>query len=306
MARQKLVKRRQLHCPVVNQLDHRAARAKGNHRTKRIVGNQADVDFAPFAGARHGLHGQAVQARIGSEALDGLHHLGIGVAHASSVLNVERYTPNVRFVADVGRINLQCNRKTKLRGDHHRLVGAARQNGLGDRNVESRQQRLGLHFGQYPATLGQHVFNDQPRSLNVGPGQRGQRRRRLLQQLLVLVKGSNVAKRAHRCLRRAKAGNGRVAENATPCEHRGVAHPAGQKRLAQGAFDGSQRVCHFGPIDARLGRVNGQHAVDLPVTAGRINGSPVVRRGGVFRQVDQVGQRGVIGQLDFERAERFG
>ena len=46
-AGQKLVQRWQLHGLVVDQLDHGAARAKRDDRAERVVGHQADADFAP-------------------------------------------------------------------------------------------------------------------------------------------------------------------------------------------------------------------------------------------------------------------
>ena len=256
LAGQELVERRQLHGPVVDQLDHGAACAEGNHRAERVVGHQANAHLAAASGPRHGLHRDAVDARMGLEARNGLHHLGVGVAHAGGVQDVERHAFNVGLVADVGRVDLQRHRIAQLRGDHHRLVGGARQNGLRDRDVERRQQRLGLHLGQHLAALGQHMLDDQSRALDVGLGQRGQRRRRLLKQLLVLVEGRNVAKGADGRFRRAKSWNCRVVQNAAPRHHRRIAHPARQQRLAHAALDLGQGACHLGGINALLRREN--------------------------------------------------
>lgn len=73
-------------------------------------------------------------------------------------------------------------------------------------------------------TPGQHAFNQNARALHVRLGQIGERRRRLLQQLLVLVERSNVAKCAHRRLGRAKGGNRGGIQNGARIPHRGVAH----------------------------------------------------------------------------------
>ena len=103
---------------------------------------------------------------------------------------------------------------------------------LRDRDVERRQQRLRLHLGQHLAPLGEHALDHQPRAFDVGLGQRRQRRRRLLQQLLVPIEGGDVAERADRCLGRAKARDRRLVEKVAGRADRGVAHPAGQQRLA--------------------------------------------------------------------------
>ena len=290
MPRQKLVERRQLHRPVIDQLDHGAASTEGNYRAERVVGDQAHTHLAATPCARHGLHGDAVDAGLRLEPGDGLDHLGIGIAHAGGVQDVEGDAVHIRLVADVGRVDLQRHRKTQLRGDHHRLVGAAGQNGLRDRNVKRRQQRLGLHLGQHLAAFGEHVFDDQSRAFNVGFGQRGQRRRGLLQQLLVLVERGDVAKCADRRFRCAKGWNRRVAQNAATCHDRCVAHPARQQWLAHVALDLGQRLRHVRGVDVFLGRVNRQHAVDLPVIAGRFNRQLVMLGGGFFGQVNQVRQ----------------
>ena len=126
---------------------------------------------------------------------------------------------------------------------------------------------------------------------------RRQRRRGLLQKLLVLIEAGNVVEGAHGRLGRAKAGYLRLGQRAPRGLHGGIAHPAGYQRLA-----------HLGPglhqltrgaigVAAELGRADDQHAVKLLVLVCRLQRGAVVGGGGVFAQVDQVGQRGVLGQL---------
>ena len=47
--RQELVERGQLHGPILDQLNHRAASAKGNHRAEWIVADQTNANLAPPA-----------------------------------------------------------------------------------------------------------------------------------------------------------------------------------------------------------------------------------------------------------------
>ena len=98
---------------------------------------------------------------------------------------------------------------------------AARQDGLGHRDVEGRQQTFRFHLGEHLSALGQHAFDHQARALDVGLGQGTQRRRRLLQQLLVLVEAAEVAKRADCRLGRAEGGDGGTAEGESVSHHFG-------------------------------------------------------------------------------------
>ncbi len=203
--RQELVEWRQFHGAVVNQFDHGAACAKGNYRAEGGVSDHADIDFAAALGAGHVLHRHPVDARLRLQPGHGLHHVVVRVAHGRGVGDVQCHALYVGLVADVGRVDLQSHGKTQLGGNHHRLVGRTCQHGLGDRDVKRRQQCLGLHLGQHLAPFGQRAFDHQPRAFDIGLGQRGQGRRRLLQKLLVLVERSQVAKGAHRRLGCTKA-----------------------------------------------------------------------------------------------------
>jgi hypothetical protein len=122
-------------------------------------------------------------------------------------LDVERDTLHVGLVGDVARVDLQGHRVAELVGDQDRLIGAAGQDGLGDRDVEGGQQRLRFHFRQPGAAFRQHAFDQHARPFQVRLGEVGQRRRGLLQQLLVLVKRGDVAERVHCRFRRAKTRN---------------------------------------------------------------------------------------------------
>ena len=94
-ARQKLVERRQLHGAVVDQLDHGAAGAEGDHRAERLVGDEADADLAAAPGTRHVLHRDAVDAGVRLQPCHVLHHVVISVAHAGGVQDVEHHAFHV-------------------------------------------------------------------------------------------------------------------------------------------------------------------------------------------------------------------
>ena len=302
-ARQELVERRHFHGVVVHQLDHGAAGAEGDHRAERVVGDHADVELAPARLARHGLHGDAVDAGVGHALVHGVHHLVPDVAHGGGVHHVQRHAAHVALVADVGRVDLQRHRKAELGGDHHGLGGGARQQRLRDGDVEGRQQRLRFHLGQHLAALGQHALDQQARAFHVGRRQFvRQRRRRLLQQLLVLVEAGDVAEGAHRRLGRAEARDQRVGQRVTRRLHRGVAHPAGHQRLAHARLGLHQHVGHGVGVAAELGRIDHQHAVDAAVLAGNLQRGAVVLGAGVLGQVDQVRQRGVLRQQRLQLA----
>ncbi len=191
--------------------------AEDDHRAERVVRLESHAHLAAAPCTGHVLHRDAVDAGARLQALHAFDHVGVGVARRGAAGNVQRHPLHVRLVADVGRIDLQRHRKSQLRGDHHRLVRASRQHRLSHRDVEGREQRLRLHLGEHLAPLGQHALDDQARPLDVGLGQGGQRRRRLLQQQLVLVERGDVAEGADRRLGRAKARNrGLVQHTASP------------------------------------------------------------------------------------------
>ena len=238
------------------------------------------------------MHGDAVDAGIGAQALDALHHVVEGVAHGHGVHEAQGHTVDVGLVADVGRIDFQRHGVAQLRGNHHGLGRRPGEQRLGHRDVEGRQQGLGLHLRQHLAPLGQHTLDQQARAFYVRLRQRRQRWWRLLQHLLVFVERSDVAERAHRRLRRAEVRNvgGRQS---LPCgAHRCIAHPAGQQRLAQLRFQPGHRLGNGIRIAPGFGRVNGQQAIHSRVFGGGLQGRRVGLGGGIFGQVDQPGQGG--------------
>ena len=205
-------------------------------------------------------------------------------------------------MADVGRVDLQRHGVADLAGDQHRLVAAARQQRLRDGHVKGRQQRLRFHFGQHLAALGQHAFDQQARAFHVGRCAGRQRRRRLLQELLVLIKAGDVAKGADGRLGRAKARNLRLGQGVARRLHRRITHPASHQRFAHARLDLHQLARHGLGIAAELGRIDDQHAIELLVLGGDVERGLVVLWRGVFGQVDQIGQRRGLGHQLRQRA----
>ncbi len=230
----------------------------------------------------HVLNGDAVDARIRHQLAHRLHHVHKGVAHAGGVHDVQRHALHIGFVADVRRINFERHWKPQLGGNHHGFIGAARQDGFGDRNMESRQKRLGFHFGEHFAAFGQHAFNQQTGTFHVGLFKVRQRWRGLLEKLLVLVEGCDIAKRAHCRFGRAESGNGGVVQNFPCITHGGVAHPASQQRLAHMAVEICNGLGDCICLNSDLGRVNHQYAVDVTGFADRFNGQPEMLGRGFF------------------------
>ena len=122
----------------------------------------------------------------------------------------------------------------------------------------------------------------------------------MLQQTLVLVDGRDVAAGADCRFRGAEGRDRGFVQNRARVAHGGIAHPAGQDRFAHAALDFGQGACHAVGIDAGLGRQNHQHAVDVAVVVGGVDRGFVVLRAGVFGQINQVVQRGQLGQQRFQ------
>ena len=303
--RQELVERGQLHGAVANQLDHGAACAKGDDGAEGLVAHQANAHLASALCPCHGLHRDAVDARIRCHARHALHHGLVGIACAGGSVDVQHHTAHVGFVRDVGRVDFQRHRKAQLRGNHHGLGAAARQQRARDRDVEGRQQGFRLHLRQHAAPLGQHAFDHQARALDVGLCQiGGQRRGRLLQQLLVDVVVGHVAERAHGRFWRAEGGNVGRAQHLARRAYGGVAQPAREHGLVGVALGVSQGLGDGRGVCARFGREQGQDAIDLPLGQGRVNGGAVLLGCGVFAQVDQLLQCGLGRQQRCQRGAR--
>ena len=252
-AGQELVQGRQLHGAVIHQLDHGATGTKRNHRAKRVVGDQTDVDLPPPLLEGHVLNRHAVDACLRLQPGHGLHHLQVSIAHAHRPLNIERHALHIRLVADVRGVDLERHRETELGRDHDGFIDAARQNRPGHGNVKRCQQRLGLHFGEHLAPLGQHAFNQHAGTLYVRLGQVRQGRGGLLQQHLVLIKRGDIAKGPHGRLGRAKAGNRGLVQYGASLAHAGVAHQASQQWLAELLVDLCQSRGDGGALKADLG-----------------------------------------------------
>nr|GEU28543.1 hypothetical protein [Tanacetum cinerariifolium] len=300
--RQELVQRRQLGGAVGQQLDHGAARAKADRGAEQAVGGHADEQLAAVALAGHLLQRDAVDGGVGPQAAHGGQHVVVGVAHGGGGQHAQRHALHVGLVRNVGRIDFHGHRVAELAGDQHRLVGAAGHQGGGDRNVERGQQRLRFHFGQHLAALGQHAFDQQARAVEVGVGQLRQRRRGLVQQLLVLVERGDVGKTVDGRLGRAERGQASLVDDVSRLDHLRVAHPARKQRLAQAGIERADGLRHGSRIAAELGRINHQDAVHLAVARAGQHRFAVGVGAGVLAQVEQVGQGGVFGH---QRAQRI-
>ena len=235
VARQIVVERRQGHRAIPEGFDIDAAGAEHDHRPQHRVGGHAQQHLARVRAGRHGLDDNAVQRGIGAQALHVGQHLAEGGAHRLAARQSQAHAVDVGLVGDVRRVDLHRHREAHLLRHQHRLHGIARDQGLRDRDVEGRQQRLRFHLVQQVAAMRQGALDDQARAFDVRRGLLRQRPRRLHQLALVFVKGGEEGKHLDRRFRRGEVGNSGLLEQAPALVHLGLAHPAGQHRLARGS-----------------------------------------------------------------------
>ena len=133
----------------------------------------------------------------------------------------------------------------------------------------------------------------------------GKGRRRLLQRLLVAVIRRDVAKSVDGRIGRAEGGDAGFYQQRARLFCRLTAHDTGQQGLVAVfacSCDGLGQCRH---VHARLGGLDDQDAVDFGGARGGGQRSGKVFGRSVFRQINQIGQRGFGQQLWLQRLDAF-
>ena len=142
-ARKLEIERRQRQRLVADDLDRHSPLPERDHRTEgRIVGH-ADDELARLGAHDHRKNGNAIDARVGLGRSRAVENVRCRRAHGGFIAEVEPHAADLRFVNDVGRLDLQHNRRAfgEMRPRRrHDLIGIARQRGRRNRNVVSRKQ----------------------------------------------------------------------------------------------------------------------------------------------------------------------
>ena len=153
-------------------------------------------------GRHHRLHEEPVEPRLRACVADAREHRRGGLAHRAGIAELERDAADIGFVDDVGRADLQRDRKPERRGCDGGLVGIGGDARAGGecRRRRARPRLLPGRARTVPsASAAAIAVRAAPGSAVVGLGPR---RRRLHQQRLIALIAHAVQKRADRVLGR--------------------------------------------------------------------------------------------------------
>src|SRR6516165_4940389 len=121
-ARQQHVERRQLERGVTHDLDRRASLAERHQRAEYRVFDKPDEELHGCGAANHGLNEEPVKARPGTCRPDAFEHHSRLRTDPIGIAEVERDTADIGFVSDIGRTDLERDRKPDGRCDTCGLV----------------------------------------------------------------------------------------------------------------------------------------------------------------------------------------
>jgi hypothetical protein len=270
---------------------------------KRMTGPKV----ASPAPAHHLLDGEAGEPRLRHPLADMDEHLASRVLHRLGRVEVEADAADIRLVRDVGRENLERDRRADLLRRPPRPGGIRGGPGEHRRDAIGDEHRLRLRLGEHAPLLRQHGLDHCPRRLAVGRRQVGLGRRRLEQEVLVAAVGDELHEGAHRLVRRLVGRDAVLGEETAGFERRRLAEPAGE---------GGHAVARPEVLDHGLGRVEAVgdcrravHDEDRVGVAVEEHGAErlaVALAGSVADEVDRVRPRPGRRQHRIERGHGLG
>ncbi len=180
-----------------------------------------------------------------------MHHLIESRSHFALVFKIERHTLNIRFVGNLGRVNLHDHRKPDRRRHAGRLVSVLRHGNCRSGNSIVPQQRFRIDLGERRslrlhgmlcksvATLGGRGIIDQ----RDGAG-------RFMEKIPIERVTGEIHESANSLFRRGERGNAGLLERSHAVRHQDASHPGCQKRFLRRESDLSQSasgkrwICH--------------------------------------------------------------
>ena len=294
--RQEVVQGWQRHFPVAQYFDQGSTQAETDGRTEHFVANHADHQFPPVTAGPHRLDHHAVETRFRHHLADRGHHFLVGVAHVTGRRQTEAHAADIGFVGDVRGVDFHRHRVAQFLGHQDRFLRGPRRDALGDGNMERSQDRLGLGLVKDPAAVLERVLDNDLGVFQLGFETLHHRAGHLQQLLLAVVVGSERRESSHRGFGRVVGRNVALLEHLPRPTDGGIAHPAGQHRLAGLLAQGAQPFRHIGRSRLRLGCQDHQHGVYVGRRQAGFDGLFIALRSGVPEDVDRVVVRPGFGQ----------
>ena len=211
--------------------------------------------------------------------------------------DVERHAADVGLVRDVVREDLHRHGEAELLGGVRRLLGARRDERLDRRDLVGLEDLLRLDLGEDRPTRARGRGEDALHALPVGVEVGQEVGRRLVEERQVLGVVVHVHVGPHGVLGGVERRDVGLPQGLDGVVHRDLAHEGGEERLARVRLrDVDQRGRGLGRVAHRLGREDGQDAVDVAVVHQRRGGVAVAHLVGVSADVDGVAARGEAGE----------
>lgn len=155
----------------------------------------------------------------------GVDDVVVGAPHRLGGVEVEPHAAGFGLARELRRVDLQGHRKAGLLGDEERLGGVAGDGGVGDRDAEAAQQRLGLHCRQDVAALVEQGLDQHARATRAAI-RGGAAAGGLQQQGLAVVEARDVVEQLDRRLGRAEHRQPGLGEQRARLRDLAAAHPA--------------------------------------------------------------------------------
>ncbi len=235
VAAEHVVKRRQRHGGVVDNLDGGAAGAEQDDRAEHRIMRNPDDRFASTRAPDHGLHAEAIENALRIVRSKTLGDAVCGGARLGRRLDIEDDAADVGFVADLARQHLDdqrrrvCEQVARVTLDR---IEIGRDPGFGDRNAVGGDDGLGLGLGEqaapFPGDCGKYGAHDIALAGNVLAA----RFRHTFERMLGARPAADVVERIDGIVRHRKAGNAGGAQQRPSRFAGAAAEPTGQQRLA--------------------------------------------------------------------------
>ena len=148
VAGQKRIEWRQCDGRVRNLIGSSAALSEQDKGAEYRVGRCADDQLEGARAPDHALNRESPQRGVRAQCAHPLEHFRRRIDEHVGCLDVEGDAPDVGLVRDVGRKNLQDDRKTELPGRAVCRVDVGRDARVNDRNPVCTQDRLRFRFAE--------------------------------------------------------------------------------------------------------------------------------------------------------------
>ena len=300
------IERGELERRVVDDLDADTALAEHQHGTEASVLLHPEDQLTRARPRNHLFDDEREVAGLGHGLADSGEHLFGRMAYGPRARQPQRHAADIGLVDDVGRLDLERDRRSDRVGDALGFVGGSCRRGSRGRDAIGRKHLLALDAVQPLPARAERALDDPPRLGRVACERRRDRRRRRRECILCASVADEMHERAHAALGRRVAWNAPVLERLAPGLDRTAAEPDRDERLAGWPRRRRNASSDFGARRDGRRTIEHQSGIDVRVGEHRLDGGRIPLRPGVADDVDGIAARPGLRHTRVERRQGRG